>query len=102
MADSTQRQSSHVTFPTTFTPSRAKLLEKEGLDFGILGPLVLETAAKAVATDNPAAVQTGPAVRGDTVTMRRHEAILARENDERYNKIYKLLSESIWETSKKI
>ena len=79
-----------------------RLLEKEGLDFGILGPLVLETAAKAVATDNPAAVQTGPAVRGDTVTMRRHEAILARENDERYNKIYKLLSESIWETSKKI
>ena len=46
-----------------------RLLEKEGLDFGILGPLVLETAAKAVATDNPAAVQTGPAVRGDTVTM---------------------------------
>ena len=78
-----------------------RLLEKEGLDFGILGPLVLETAAKAVATDNPAAVQTGPAVRGDTVTMRRHEAILARENDERYNKIYKLLSESIWETSKR-
>ena len=38
-----------------------RLLEKEGLDFGILGPLVLETAAKAVATDNPAAVQTGPA-----------------------------------------
>ena len=33
--------------------------------------------------------------------MRRHEAILARENDERYNKIYKLLSESIWETSKR-
>lgn len=106
-ADSARRGRLHAAavfacnFPNHLYALAAGLLEKEGLDFGILGPLVLETAAKAVATGRPAAVQTGPAVRGDAVTMRRHEAILARENDERYNEIYKLLSESIWETSKR-
>ncbi|MFR7708691.1 MAG: DUF2520 domain-containing protein [Alistipes inops] len=88
----------HAIFPTTSCAIAGRLLEKEGSIS--VGPLVLKRS-QAVATDNPAAVQTGPAVRGDTVTMRRHEAILARENDERYNKIYKLLSESIWETSKR-
>lgn len=106
-ADSARRNRLHAAavfacnFSNHLYALAGRLLEKEGLDFGILGPLVLETAAKAVTTGTPAAVQTGPAVRGDAVTMRRHEAVLAGENDERYNEIYKLLSQSIWETSKR-
>jgi hypothetical protein len=44
-------------------------------------------------------VQTGPAVRGDLPTLRRHEAALA--HDPRLLRIYESLSQDIWETSKK-
>lgn len=106
-ADSDRRALLHAAavfacnFPNHLYALAGRLLEREGLDFGVLGPLILETAAKAVATGTPAAVQTGPAARHDAVTMQRHEALLKREEDETFIKTYKLLSESIWETSKK-
>ena len=77
-----------------------EILEREGLDYDILKPLIAETAAKAVATNNPRSVQTGPAVRGDVVVTDRHIEMLA--DDERKRDIYKHITESIWETSKKI
>lgn len=76
------------------------VLEREDLDFDILKPLIAETAAKAIATDDPTTVQTGPAVRGDMVVTDRHIAML--RDDKRKQQIYKLITESIWETSKKI
>jgi predicted short-subunit dehydrogenase-like oxidoreductase (DUF2520 family) len=76
------------------------VLESEDLDFDILKPLIAETAAKAIATDDPTTVQTGPAVRGDMVVTDRHIAML--RDDKRKQQIYKLITESIWETSKKI
>ena len=76
------------------------VLESEDLDFDILKPLIAETAAKAIATDDPTSVQTGPAVRGDMVVTDRHIAML--RDDKRKQQIYKLITESIWETSKKI
>jgi predicted short-subunit dehydrogenase-like oxidoreductase (DUF2520 family) len=77
-----------------------EILEREGLDYDILKPLIAETAANAVATNNPRSVQTGPAVRGDVVVTDRHIEMLA--DDERKREIYKHITESIWETSKKI
>ena len=71
-----------------------------GLDFDILKPLIAETAAKAIASNDPRSVQTGPAVRGDVVVTDRHMAML--RDDERKQQIYKHITESIWETSKKI
>ena len=71
-----------------------------GLDFDILKPLIAETAAKALASNNPRSVQTGPAVRGDVVVAERHLEMLA--DDERKQQIYKQITESIWETSKRI
>ena len=71
-----------------------------GLSFDVLKPLIAETTAKAMATNNPASVQTGPAVRGDVAVSERHMAMLA--DDERKQQIYKLITESIWETSKRI
>ena len=70
------------------------------LDFEVLKPLIAETAAKAIATNDPESVQTGPAVRGDVVVTDKHLAML--EDDKRKQQIYKLITESIWETSKRI
>ena len=76
------------------------VLAREDLDFDILKPLIAETAAKAIATDDPTTVQTGPAVRGDMIVAERHMAML--RDDKRKQQIYNLITESIWETSKKI
>lgn len=77
----------------------ADRLQGEGLSFDVLRPLIEETARKAVEADHPRWVQTGPAVRGDFSVAERHEAMLG---DEREKEIYKLLTEYIWQTSKKI
>lgn len=77
-----------------------RLHEREGLPFDILRPLIEQTARKAVEADHPREVQTGPAIRGDKGVTDRHCAMLS--GDSRQEEIYKLLTEYIWETSKKI
>lgn len=77
-----------------------RTLAREGLPFVALRPLIAETAAKALAAPSPAAVQTGPAVRGDLPTLERHRALLAEEP--LLLEIYNLMSRYIWETSRKI
>lgn len=79
----------------------AQLAEEEGLSFDVLKPLITETAAKAAASSDPATVQTGPAVRGDTSTQNRHIELLRQEGKEDYIKIYELLTDAIWQTLKK-
>lgn len=76
------------------------IIAEEGFDFATLKPIIRETAAKAIASGDPRNVQTGPAVRGDEEVTARHLAMLA--NDETKQLIYKYLTQSIWETSKKI
>lgn len=77
-----------------------RTLAREGLPFEALRPLIAETAAKALVAPSPAAVQTGPAVRGDLPTLERHRALLAEEP--LLLEIYNLMSRYIWETSRKI
>lgn len=77
-----------------------RLVARSGLDFEVLKPLLLETAMKALAAGSPRDVQTGPAVRGDANTLERHAGMLAF--DESLQQIYTLISNHIWETSKKI
>jgi len=48
-----------------------KIMEQEGLPFEMLHPLMEETLAKAL-LNSPQMVQTGPALRGDMDTLRRH------------------------------
>lgn len=76
-----------------------RLAENASLPFDVLRPLIEETARKAVEAAHPRAVQTGPAVRGDRSVAERHEKMLG---DEQKAQIYKLLTEYIWQTSKKI
>ncbi len=105
-ADSERRRSIHLAgvFVNNFTNNLyalgADIMAQAELNYDMLKPLIEETAAKAVATHNPRKVQTGPAVRGDRAVCDKHLEMLA--GDDIKQKIYKDITESIWETSKKI
>lgn len=45
--------------------------KKENIDFKLLVPLIIETAER-IKNYSPSEVQTGPAIRGDTVTIEKH------------------------------
>jgi predicted short-subunit dehydrogenase-like oxidoreductase (DUF2520 family) len=70
-----------------------QIVETEGLEFDLLKPLIEETLNKALAATDPAAVQTGPAIRGDEHTIQQHLRFL--KEDPLRQKLYKLLTESI-------
>jgi predicted short-subunit dehydrogenase-like oxidoreductase (DUF2520 family) len=105
-ADSERRRTIHLAgvfvnnFVNHLYAMGGDILDRENLDFDMLKPLITETASKALATNDPRVVQTGPAVRGDMEVTERHMAML--EDDECKQQIYKLITQSIWETSKKI
>ena len=105
-ADSERRRTIHLAgvfvnnFANHLFALGADIVEDEGMRYDILKPLIRETADKATSVDEPSKVQTGPAVRGDKVVTDKHIAMLAK-NQRRQN-IYKEITNSIWETSKKI
>ena len=70
----------------------ARLLEKNGLPFGAMLPLIDETARKVHGL-HPRNAQTGPAVRKDGNVMNKHLEMLAEEPELR--EIYKMISYSI-------
>lgn len=70
------------------------ILRKADLPFDLLRPLILETAQK-VQEESPAEMQTGPAVRGDEETIKRHLDYLHRFPE--YRELYRLLSRRIAE-----
>lgn len=71
-----------------------RLMEKNGLPFEILIPLIQETAQK-VTEVHPVAAQTGPAVRGDEVVMSKQEKGLTADGYETELEIYRLVSKNI-------
>ncbi len=76
------------------------IVAREGLDFGVLVPLIEETARKAIESGNPHGVQTGPAVRADRAVCDKHIEMLADRPE--LQRIYNEITDSIWETSKRI
>lgn len=72
-----------------------EVLKFNELDFAILRPLINETAAK-VQHALPLAVQTGPAIRNDEQTIKKHEELLVEQPQ--LLEIYKTLSNSIKKT----
>ncbi len=87
-------------FTNAIYASAADIAQQANIPFDLLKPLIKESCAKALTTDNPRSMQTGPAVRGDKATQQRHIEMLA--NEKRLQEIYKILSLQIWETSKKM
>jgi predicted short-subunit dehydrogenase-like oxidoreductase (DUF2520 family) len=69
-----------------------KILDEKDLPFELLHPLMEETLAKAL-QDSPARMQTGPAIRGDAETVKKHMNLLS-ENIE-WREIYREMSENI-------
>jgi predicted short-subunit dehydrogenase-like oxidoreductase (DUF2520 family) len=72
----------------------ARLLEKNGLPFDAMLPLIDETARKVHGL-HPHDAQTGPAIRGDENVMDKHLAMLA--DDPKVKEIYRIISNSIQE-----
>ncbi len=67
------------------------ICDKHGVPFEILHPLIQETAQK-IQKITPEKVQTGPAIRNDTETIKRHKNILT---DTTHKKIYETLTRFI-------
>lgn len=75
-----------------------ELIKKADVPFDILKPLIEETARKAIESD-PEKAQTGPAVRNDQNVIQNHLEML---NDyPEFEKIYRFVSESIYELKNK-
>jgi predicted short-subunit dehydrogenase-like oxidoreductase (DUF2520 family) len=79
-------------FPNYLYHIAQQLLSDHQLDFDMLKPLITETADK-IQQRLPADVQTGPAVRNDTITMDKHLEML--QNEPLMAQIYSLLSQGI-------
>ena len=65
------------------------ILKNENIGLDILLPLIQETANK-LNDGTPEEMQTGPAIRGDEITIKRHLEYLDKYPE--YKEIYKLLS----------
>ena len=106
-ASSEQRRAVHLTgvlacnfVNALYSMAADYLASRAALHVDVLHPIIMETARKAVALAHPRDGQTGPAVRNDRAVISRHEDMLAGEPLQR--DIYRLLTEYIWETSRKI
>lgn len=98
--NSDQRQGLHLAavFVNNFTNQLYRLAheitEANGAEFDILKPLIQETAKK-IETLSPYMAQTGPALRDDKKTIKRH---LKQLESEHHKAVYELLTKSIQKT----
>lgn len=74
------------------------LCDEHQLDFGLLQPLIQETATKIISL-SPQEAQTGPARRQDSATINAHLSILNKSNQK---ELYTLLTKSIIDHGKKL
>jgi predicted short-subunit dehydrogenase-like oxidoreductase (DUF2520 family) len=101
LVDSTERRQLHLAavFACNFTNHllalSRELMDEFDLETELLKPLIRATVSKALKATHPADVQTGPAVRGDELTLQAHQSMLKPFPD--LLKVYETLSESIKE-----
>lgn len=93
-----ERRKIHLaaTIACNFSNSLYRLAETQlnviGLDFELIKPLINETTQKALSI-GPSKSQTGPASRGDEITIAKHKKLL--KHDVEVQKIYKQLTRLI-------
>jgi predicted short-subunit dehydrogenase-like oxidoreductase (DUF2520 family) len=98
LLNDTQKANLHVAavFANNFTNHclaiAEQILKEKQLPFNLLNPLISATFEKAL-HESPINVQTGPAIRGDLKTIKKHLNLLEKETFP--YKIYQLMSESI-------
>lgn len=101
---SAQRQTLHLAavFVCNFTNHLYAIGESickdDDMPFDILKALIRETSAK-VQTNSPSKVQTGPAIRNDESTIKRHLSQLQNQNQK---DIYQLITQSILQKHDKL
>ena len=99
--DSEQRKALHVAavFVNNFTNHMYtigdEICSQNNIPFGILGPLIQETADK-INTLSPKNAQTGPALRHDGQTIQKQVDLLEKEN---HKELYTLITQSIQQTN---
>ena len=102
--DSDQRRVLHLTavfvanFPNFLYSAAEELLAGTGIPFGLLRPIILQTAGNAMHSDIFSR-QTGPAVREDHYIMDLHKELLKGHRD--LLRVYDLLSKRIIQQKKK-
>jgi len=102
--DSAHRKSLHIAavfacnFVNHLYTLAADFLGSQNIPFGVLHPLILETAKKAQEM-NPKDAQTGPAVRFDETIINDHLKILEKYPEKQA--LYNLISRSIFEHHQK-
>jgi len=102
--NSEQRLRTHLAavFANNFTNHLYTLAEKilmqNDLPFELIKPLIEQTA-KNIQQSRPSENQTGPAVRNDKVTIEKHLLLLSNEKE--MQRIYKLMTDSIFKSNKK-
>lgn len=79
-------------FPNHLIALSKNYCARESLDFSLLQPIMKETFDRLKSL-SPDELQTGPAIRGDAITMQKHQDLLRPYPD--MEQIYRLLSESI-------
>ena len=100
---SRDRRSIHVAavFAANFTNHMVYLAEsimhRQGLDFNILKPLIIEQMNKTLQL-GPSEAQTGPAIREDINTLENHHDYLSY--NEQLAEIYRNISQDIMDTQK--
>ena len=103
--NSEQRKTLHLAavFACNFTNHligiAKELLDQKGLNFELLKPLIEETFSK-LAFNDPAMVQTGPAIREDKAILQSHMDLL--KNNSALSDLYKKLSQSIVNLHKRL
>ncbi len=103
-SDSEQRMKLHIAavFVNNFTNHMfaiaQELSETYKIDFNLLRPLISETFEK-IKSFKPKDIQTGPAIRNDHDTIKKHIESLSNNPD--FAKIYSFVSESIIQMHKK-
>jgi predicted short-subunit dehydrogenase-like oxidoreductase (DUF2520 family) len=76
-----------------------QLLNESGLSFEMVKHLIEETTRKALQSNNPALVQTGPASRNNFHIMESHKELIA--DRPLWQKIYTFVSDSIMDMQKR-
>lgn len=71
-----------------------QVVDAQQVDFGLLYPLILETANKATQND-PRQMQTGPAMRGDQNILNMHQSMLEQSQRSDLAEVYALMSQQI-------
>lgn len=105
IVSSSQREQLHLAavFACNFTNHMFAIaddiLQRSNLSFDILKPLIRETTSK-IKYNKPVHVQTGPAVRNDSLIVNKHIDNLSQLPD--YQKMYTFISESIIKSKNKL